>query len=124
LTNSLLSRRKAYQKGLWGEWVAFFFLKIKGYRFLAHRLKTPFGEIDLLFRQGQTLVVVEVKVRSTLSQGLEALTGGARKRLKNAVLFFLTRHLEYGYLNIRFDVIVVRPWRFPKHFSHLFSFDT
>lgn len=112
-------RRKAYQKGLKSEKIACWFLRLKGYHLLAHRLKTPFGEIDLLMWRGDTLIVVEVKARSTVEAGLEALSHRAQKRLTKALQFALTRQPQYGCYNIRFDIIVVRPWRLPLHLCHM-----
>jgi len=40
-------------------------LMAKGSRLLAHRARTPFGEVDLAAVKGRTLAVVEVKARAT-----------------------------------------------------------
>lgn len=108
-----------YKRGLWGELLARLFLALKGYSFLEKRFKTSLGEIDLIMRDGTCLVVVEVKVRGTLAQGLEAMTRRNQKRVQNAFLSFLTRHPQYVLNDVRFDLVVIRPWRFPVHMKNV-----
>ncbi len=50
-------------RGRRGEVLAELYLRLRGYRVLARRLRTPIAEVDLLCRRGSTLVVVEVKRR-------------------------------------------------------------
>jgi Predicted endonuclease distantly related to archaeal Holliday junction resolvase len=54
-------KRKAYLKGRYGEWIAACYLWGLGYEILKTRLKTPFGEIDLLVKKKETLIAVEVQ---------------------------------------------------------------
>ncbi len=51
--------------GKWGEEKASDYLIEKGYQVLAHNIRTPYGEIDLLAQDGSCLVFVEVKTRSS-----------------------------------------------------------
>jgi putative endonuclease len=51
------------------ERAAAWFLRLRGYRVLGHRVRTPAGEVDLLCRRGRTLVVVEVKHRRHAARG-------------------------------------------------------
>ncbi|MFW5833612.1 MAG: YraN family protein, partial [Pseudomonadota bacterium] len=44
---------------------AAWWLRLKGFRILACRYRTPVGEIDLVARRGRLLVFVEVKYRAT-----------------------------------------------------------
>lgn len=113
------ARLRFYKRGLWGERLARLFLALKGYSFLEKRFKTSVGEIDLIMRDGTCLVVVEVKVRGTLAQGLEAMTRRNQKRVQNAFLSFLTRHPQYVLNDVRFDLVVIRPWRFPVHMKNV-----
>ena len=57
------ARREA--QGRRGEVLAAWYLRLTGWRILAHRLKTPRGEIDLIARRGRTVIFVEVKWRSS-----------------------------------------------------------
>jgi putative endonuclease len=42
-----MSRQQAERRGRAAEWAAMLFLLCKGYRILGHRLRTPYGEVDL-----------------------------------------------------------------------------
>ena len=60
---------KAYYKGLAGEMLALKYLQCKGMQHIQSRYKTRYGEIDLIMKDGDTLVFVEVKYRSKASAG-------------------------------------------------------
>jgi putative endonuclease len=61
------------QLGDQGEDLAAAALKKQGYKILERNYVTPLGEIDLIARQGKTLVVVEVKTAAALEQSIRAL---------------------------------------------------
>jgi len=106
-------RKRAYLKGQWGEKVAAFYLRLKGYEILENRFKTPLGEIDLLARKGKTLIAIEVKSRSSREEALMALTPFQQRRIEKALLFYVRRHPFP--LDLRFDVILICPWKWPYH---------
>ena len=59
-------RRAGYARGLVAEGIAAWLLRLKGYRVLATRYRTPLGEIDIVARRGKVLAFVEVKARPTV----------------------------------------------------------
>ncbi|MBI5026837.1 MAG: YraN family protein [Nitrospirae bacterium] len=83
------------------------FLKRKGYRIIEKNYKTPFGEIDIIARDGGTLVFVEVKSRESLSFGkpFEAVSAVKRKKIANVALSYLKRLKEEP--ACRFDVVSI-----------------
>ena len=91
-----------------GEREAARYLRRRGYRILARKLRTRFGELDLIARDGGTIVFVEVKTRSTNQAGhpTEAITPAKQRRLTQLALAFLKRHglLEH---RVRFDVVSI-----------------
>jgi putative endonuclease len=97
LLNRLLGAR--------GERAAARHLKRQGMRILVRGYRTPLGEIDLIARDGDTLVFVEVKARR---QGVpaEAVTPEKERRLTLAALHFLRR---YNALDVRsrFDIVAI-----------------
>ncbi len=105
-----MRRRRAERRGRLAETVAALWLTIKGYRLLAHRARTPFGELDLIALKSGLLVIVEVKARAELSAGLEALGARQRARIAQAALHWAGR-ARFGLLPMRFDLIVASPWR-------------
>ncbi len=82
------------------------YLRKKGYRILASNYQTPIGEIDIVARDRDTIVFVEVKTRQSLLYGypFEAVTWRKRERLKKLALYYLKVHRLLG-ASGRFDVI-------------------
>jgi putative endonuclease len=110
---ALNPKERAYLKGKRGEWIASLYLRCKGYEILESRFKTPVGEIDLLVRRGKTLVAVEVKSRGSLEKAAFSITPFQQRRIEQALLYYLT-HKSLS-INLRFDVILLAPWRWPYH---------
>jgi putative endonuclease len=108
-------RRARYRKGRLAELLAAALLVCKGYRILARRYRTPVGELDLVARRRQLLAVVEVKARGSLSDGLEAVDRQQRQRIGDAAEMFRARFPAYAGHDVRFDVIVIVPWHWPRH---------
>lgn len=111
----MLKRQKAYRWGRWAEYWACLSLILKGYVPVAHNYRTPYGEIDLILCKKKTLVFVEVKARRDLMAGLSAVSLHQQRRICQAAKSFLAIHPVYGRDEIRFDVVAVRPWRWPRH---------
>ena len=113
-----LRRRRAWRSGHWAEAVAAMLLRLKGYRILARRFRAPVGEIDIVARRGEVLAMVEVKSRATLEEALLALPPRQRRRIERAAQAFLARDARLAGLTVRFDVMLIVPWRRPKHIMH------
>lgn len=96
------------QLGLDGEDLAAAELERHGYEILERRYRTPHGEIDLVARDGECLVFVEVKTRSGAAFGdpEEAVTDSKQHRIVWMATDYLARHgLEESLC--RFDVVSV-----------------
>ncbi len=102
------------RKGRRAEALAALFLRLKGYRILARRVRTPVGEIDLVVRRGDTLVFVEVKARPTLDSGIFALHPAAQRRITAASRVLAPRFAR-GCTTTRIDAVLVRRWALPVH---------
>jgi putative endonuclease len=114
-------RRAAEDRGRRAETVAAWFLRLKGYRILSRRYKTPAGEIDLIARRGRTIVFVEVKQRPDDAAALDAITAAARKRIARAADLWLSRHPAAVGFDRRFDVILALPRSIPRHLTSVFD---
>ncbi len=81
-------------------------LQRRGYVILARRYRTRGGEIDIVARDGATLVFVEVKARTDARCGhpLEAVTGWKQRRIAAMAADFLARR-RLGEAPCRFDVV-------------------
>ncbi|WP_259781872.1 YraN family protein [Aestuariispira ectoiniformans] len=111
------SRHHRYRIGHRAEWLAACWLRLKGYRILARRLKTPVGEIDLLARRGGLCLVVEVKHRRDHATAAEAITARQWQRIARAYDWWRMQNGAGQGADeaVRFDAILVAPWRFPNH---------
>ena len=98
-----------------GEEMARFHLEKLGYKIITTNFRTKSGEIDLIAKDGVTLVFVEVKTRSSEKFGspLEALTLQKCRQISKVAMEYL---LKNGGVDqpARFDVVAVRPGRSPE----------
>ncbi|MAF49205.1 MAG: hypothetical protein CMM10_17960 [Rhodospirillaceae bacterium] len=108
-------RRRAWAFGARAERVARLLLRCKGYRIVARRYRTPLGEIDIVARRGKTLAFVEVKARPSREAAAEAVGGRQQARIERAAGAFIGRHPDCAGLDLRFDVILIAPGRWPMH---------
>jgi putative endonuclease len=114
-------RREAERRGRRAETVAAWYLRLKLYRVLARRFRTPQGEIDLIARRGRTIVFVEVKHRADDAVALDAVTARSRQRIVRAASLWLAAHPGSAAFDHRFDVILAPPRRRPRHLVGVFD---
>src|SRR5262249_16289751 len=114
-------RRRAEMSGRRAETVAAWFLRLKFYRILARRYRTPAGEIDLVARRGRTIVFVEVKQRPGEMEGFDAVTAADRRRISRAAELWIAAHPAAAAFDQRFDIVVVIPRRLPRHLVGAFG---
>ncbi|MDH4319672.1 MAG: YraN family protein, partial [Desulfobulbaceae bacterium] len=91
-----------------GEDAAAFHLQQKGYEILCRNYRQRFGEIDIVARDGDVLVFVEVKTRRSLRYGtpFEAIDQRKQRQLSKVALHYISRYKLY-HQPARFDVIAV-----------------
>jgi putative endonuclease len=109
----------AFRQGHGAEWAAAAYLMLKGYQILGFRLKTRGVEIDILARQGRTVVVVEVKRRATLEAALNAVENQQLQRLREAGAALLRQRPSLAGLELRIDTVALAPKRIPRHRRNL-----
>ena len=117
---ALKLRQKAYRRGHFSEWLASAALMLKGFRIVARRYRTKLGEIDLIARRGDLVLIVEVKARKTLMEAVEAIAYESERRIEGAADLWLTRQRDHAKLSMRFDMVAVLPWRWPVHVENIF----
>lgn len=100
------ARNKAL--GDYGESIAVEHLRSLGMVILARQWTCRFGEIDIVARDGSTLVICEVKTRSSTAYGtpLEAVTGRKAARLRRLATHWLEVH-DIEPPSVRIDVVSV-----------------
>jgi len=122
-----LGRRSSTSLGAAGESFAAESLQQLGWQILARSYRHRLGEIDLIARDGETLVFIEVKTRTGIAHGLpvDAVNHDKQRRITRTALAYLKHH---GWLDCRcrFDVIAV-VWPAPDeapqltHYRHAFE---
>ncbi len=114
-------RIAAYRRGLFGEALAAWYYRLRFYRVLARRYRTPAGEIDLIVRRGRSIVFVEVKHRPGEAEALDTLVPRARRRITRAAELWLAAHPAAEGFDLRFDLVIVNPGRLPRRVAGVFD---
>ncbi|MFQ3671075.1 MAG: YraN family protein [Verrucomicrobiia bacterium] len=105
------------EEGAYGEEVAASFLRRQGCRVLARNYAGRWGEVDVVVRDGESLVFVEVKARGPEGWGrpAEAVDGKKRRRIRLTAEAYL-KELRVAPPPVRFDVVevILEPGRVPE----------
>ncbi len=115
------AKRRAERWGRIAERLACWLLRVKGYRVLTTRFRTPRGEIDIIARKGAVLALIEVKARARQADALAAVQPRNQKRLMEAAALFVAGRPELASLSLRFDVIAITPTAWPRHIRSAFG---
>ncbi len=123
-----MTRRAAYRRGAWAETVAAWWLRLKGYRVVGRhvtaRRGTGLGEIDIVVRRGGVLAFVEVKARGDAGLAAAAISPTQRRRIERAARGYVANRPDLDGCVIRFDAVLVSPWRPPRHLADAWRTDS
>ena len=118
------ARVAAFRTGLSAESRAAVYLMAKGYRILAKRFRTPYGEIDIVARRRNLVAFIEVKARATLDEAAFAVTPRQQGRIIDAAQAWLAAHPEHANFELRFDAMLIAPRHLPRHLLAAFDAST
>jgi putative endonuclease len=104
-----------YRRGRLSELVAAAALMLRGYRIPGRRVRTPYGEIDLIAVRGRRLAFVEVKRRATRAEAEAAVSPRQVGRIARAAEFWVARHPCWRDHEQGLDALFVMPNRLPAH---------
>ena len=114
-------KRQAQKRGQWGERFCRWTLILSGWSILQHgyssKRGTGAGEVDLIAKRGRVVAFIEVKSRADITTGLEAVSADQQARIVRGAERFLAAHPYLADHDTRFDVMVVRHWRWPVRFA-------
>jgi len=114
--------RKAYYSGILAEYIAIVYLILKGYRIIKYRFKNPLGEIDIIAKKNKVLVAVEVKSRVNKNAEIgDVVIYKQRKRNIAGIQWFLSKYSQYQNYDIRFDIVLIKKYSFPKHLLNAYD---
>ena len=94
--------------GAHGERIAAAYLRKNGYRILSANVRLPLGQLDIVAKDGNTIVFVEVKTRACQDFGLpeEAINYKKRKKMISLGWCYLKKNNLCG-SDCRFDVVSI-----------------
>ena len=100
--------RERLDLGRLGEDLALKKIKSLGYKCIARNYRCPLGEVDLIARDGDTLVFIEIKTRRGRSLGYakESINERKKRQLSKVALAYMKSH-DAAYAKSRFDVVAV-----------------
>ena len=103
-----MSSDPRHELGVTSEYQAEVFLKKKGYRILEHNVTYKVGEVDIVAKDGETLVFIEVRSRTDPDQVHPAATVTKRKQrqIVRTAMAYCQDHKIRDTM-IRFDVVAV-----------------
>jgi len=113
--NGTAARRRAFRLGRRAEALCVWYLRLRGYQVLARGFRAAVGEIDIVARRGGILAIIEVKARPTMAEAAAAVTPRQRQRIQRAAELFLASQPALAQLSLRFDAMLLAPWRLPVH---------
>ncbi|MDR3341390.1 MAG: YraN family protein [Treponema sp.] len=86
-------------------------LEAAGMGIIARNVRSKTGEIDIVARDGETIVFVEVKAWSVY--GFDALEHSINRKKQRRIIetakYFLASHREYSNMAVRFDIVFIGP---------------
>ncbi len=94
--------------GARGEEIAVAYLKGQKYTVVERNFRCKAGEVDIVAREGSTVVFVEVKTRRSMSFGppQASVTSFKQRQVSKAALVWLAKH-RLQEANARFDVVAI-----------------
>ncbi len=109
-------RQRAHQRGHSSESLAALWLRLKGYRILARRLKTQAGEIDLVAAAPfGPVCFIEVKARADARAAADSVLAGQQTRIARAASLYLASRPHLSRRGSRFDIVAIAPRALPVH---------
>jgi putative endonuclease len=118
------NRLAAETRGRRSETLAAWALRLKFYRILGRRLKTPLGEIDMVaLPLFGPVCFIEVKARARHDAAVLSLGMGQRTRIARAAHLYLAGRPDLQRRGARFDIIAVAPGRWPRHHADAWRAD-
>ena len=110
----------SWRSGIWAEYLVLIWLSLKLYRIIARRKITPYGEVDLVAIQRNSLILVEVKLRRTINDALESVSTRQQQRLTRAADWLYSHYHHRNFHTTRIDLVALSWRRWPVHIIDVF----
>lgn len=115
---------KAYHLGHRAEYWAIVMLFCKGYMIKKRRYRSPYGEIDIIAKRGNTTIFCEVKARKNYVTAIESLNEYQKNRISKSAEYYMAGLQAGRTINkieneiYRCDMILIIPWHLPVHIKN------
>lgn len=107
-------------RGVFGEYMACIYLRLRGWKILQRNYRHPLGEIDIIARKGDIICAIEVKWRKHHSD--YPVSFKQQKRIKRSFERYLHKHHSSQPLQqCRIDIIVITPLLSIRHIKNAFD---
>lgn len=95
--------------GAAAEDAALSYLQQRGLKLLDRNARFKGGELDLVMRDGETLVIIEVRARraSGFASAAESVDARKQARIIHASQLYLAAHPQHAERALRFDVVAI-----------------
>ena len=119
-----VDKQAAERRGHKGESLAALWLRLKGYRILARRLKTRAGEIDLVAAAPfGPVCFIEVKAREKARLAAESVGPAQQTRIARAAFLYLAGRPALARRGARFDIVAIGARALPVHYRDVWRAD-
>ena len=100
--------KERLELGKFGEELALRKIKRLGYKKIVRNFRCPLGEVDIIARDGDTLVFMEIKTRKGRSIGYakEAVNARKKRQISKVALAYM-KSIDCSDLRARFDVVAI-----------------
>ncbi len=97
------------KQGQYAEMLARKYLQARGLTLITSNYEKPYGEVDLIMREQETLVFTEVRARKDFDSGhpFETVTKDKQHRIIRVARQYLSEFADYDHTECRFDIIAV-----------------
>lgn len=107
------SKKTDYQKGIYGEKIVIFWLRLKGWRIIEHDYKSPLGQIDIIAQKKQHMAAIEVKLRQNLDD--DPVSPKQKQRISQSFSHYIQKYQPKA-REFSIDLIIYKP---PFSFRHI-----
>ena len=108
-----------FKFGLLSEYLVMLLYIFQCCSIIGHRVRNFAGEIDVICQRAKLLIFVEVKARSSTFDDV-ILKKQQQDRVRRAAEVFLQHNPKYNGFNMRFDLVIVRPYKLPQIIKNAF----
>jgi putative endonuclease len=114
-----VARVRAYRRGVLAETLAALIFRLKGYRIVAQRYRSPSAR-SISWRRKANASSSSRSSGKSKDDAAWTLPAKQRRRIVRAAQYWLASHPDFTSHTIAFDVVLAAPWSWPRHIENAF----